>query len=202
MSVVWAVVFVIVGLLCMLNGYKFYKGVTIALAMTIGLFAGYHLGKKIDAEYIVAGCLAVLLAVGCWPLMKYAVAAMGGLAGAFVGANAWSAVGHLLAQNSSNAQGALDAAQHYWIGALLGLIVCGMLAFVLFKLAVVVFTSVSGSTIAVIGAIALLLQFSAVRESVAQGLSAHALVVPLLVLVPAAIALILQQTQPEKAGAK
>ena len=50
MSVVWAIVFLIVGVLCMLSGYKFYRVVTVLLALAIGLFAGYYLGKKIHAE--------------------------------------------------------------------------------------------------------------------------------------------------------
>ena len=39
------------------------------------------------------------------------------------------------------------------------MIVCGMLAFILFKLTVVLFTSGSGSTLAVLGFLALILQF-------------------------------------------
>lgn len=68
-----------------------------------------------------------------------------------------------------------------------------MLAFILFKLSVVLFTSVSGSTVAVMGALALLLSFEPWRETVTQGLMANQLVIPLLVAVPAAIGLIMQE---------
>ena len=190
MSVVWAVIFFISGLLCLFNGYRFYKVATVLLALFIGVFLGYALGKRIGAQWIVAGCTGALLATVCFPLMKFAVAALGGVTGAYVGANTWSAVAQITANPEST------AAENYWIGAIIGLILCGMLAFILFKLSIIFFTSISGSTIAVLGFIALLLQFPIFQENVASSLKAHASIIPLLVLVPALIGLILQETNP------
>ena len=189
LSVVWAVVFIIIGVLCLFNGYKFYKLTTVMLALLMGLFAGYWMGEKIEAPFIVGGCLGLLLAVIAYPLMKYAVAVFGGLAGAFIGANLWAGFASAL-NKGAHMSVPVDA---YWVGALIGLIVCGMLAFILFKLSVVMFTSVSGSTIAVLGVLALLLSFQPWQESVADGLKANQLVIPLLVFVPALIGLILQE---------
>src|SRR5690554_422531 len=90
LSIVWAVVFIIAGSVCLFKGYDFYKPVTIMLAALLGLFAGYGLGLHINAPFVVAGCLSLLLAVCAFPLMKYAVALFGGLAGAFIGANLWA----------------------------------------------------------------------------------------------------------------
>ncbi len=192
LSMVWAVVFLSAGLVCMLNGYKFYKPVTVILALAVGAFSGYALGVKIDAqEYIIAGCLGALMAVACMPLMKYAIAVMGGLAGSFIGANAWTSVAHMMGDGSQPHA----AVQHHWVGALIGLIVFGMLSFILFKVSIVVFTSISGSTLAVMGGMALLLQVPEWRESVTNGLSSHAIVLPLLVAVPAVIGFILQEAR-------
>lgn len=197
MSIVWSVVFLAAGLTCMLNGYKFYKTVTVIMGLAVGAFAGYYLGKQIQAAYIVAGCLGLLFAVGCWPLMKYAVAIFGGLAGAFIGANVWAGIAGLL-QDQSRAQA---MAESYWVGALIGLIFFGMLAFVLFKLSIVMFTSVSGSTIAVLGAVALLMQVPEWRQPVTDGLSVNPVVIPLMIVVPALIGLIVQQCQKEPIAA-
>lgn len=145
----------------MLSGYRFYKTIVVLLALAIGVFAGYYLGKKIHAEYVVAGCLGALLAVCVFPLMKYAVALMGGLVGAFIGANSWSAISRML---QSGGELSDQAAENYWIGELVGLLVCGMLAFILFKVSVVLSTSVSGSTLAVMGALALLMQVQPWQE--------------------------------------
>jgi hypothetical protein len=188
LSVVWAVVFLIVGLLCLFNGYKFHRAVTIAMAAFIGLFAGYMLSQSmnIKAPYVVAGCLGVLLAVVAWPLMKYAVAVIGGLSGAFLGANIWTSIA-LLSDHP-------DAAQHHWVGAFMGLVIFGMLAFVVFNLSVMLLTSISGATFAVLGALALLLNIEGLRPSMQSSLSAHGVIIPMLVVVPAVIGLILQQT--------
>lgn len=197
LGVVWSMLFLIGGLLFMLNGYRCYKFATVILALLIGLFAGYQLGKTISANpYVVGGCLGLLMAVCSFPLMKFAVAALGGLSGAFLGANLWTSVVSVAIKGEA----AATAAQQHWIGALVGLLVFGMLAFVLWKLAIVMFTSVGGATIAAIGGIALLLSFHVTAEAVADGLRTHAITVPLLVFVPALIGLVLQEVQPDPTG--
>ncbi len=193
LSVVWAVVFLIVGLMCMLNGYRFYKIATVAIALLIGLFAGYWMGQQIEAPFIVAGCLGLLFGALAFPLMKFAVAVFGGIAGAFIGANLWAGIASAL-NKATTTEIPVDA---YWIGALVGLMLCGMLAFILFKLSVVLFTSVSGATIAVLGGLALLLSFEPWHDTIKSGLTASQLVIPLLVFVPAVIGLILQESWPD-----
>lgn len=188
-GVVVAAIFVAVGLTCLLQGYKLYKIVVLMTALALGVAVGYKLGQTIEAEVIAAGCLGVMLAVIAWPFMKFAVALCGGLAGAFIGANAWSAVAEQI-----NASGAVSLPPDaYWAGALIGLILLGLLSFILFELSVVVFTSISGSTLAVLGIIALLLQVPAWHHAVADAIQANPLVVPMLVVVPAVIGLVLQQ---------
>lgn len=196
LPVVWGVIFMVSGLVCAFEGYKHYKVVTIAMAFAMGAFAGYCLGKRIDAAYVVSGSMAALFAVMCFPLMKYAVAVIGGLVGSFLGANTWTALATLLSKTPDHVP------QYHWIGALIGLIVCGMLAFILFKHSIVLFTSFSGSTMAVLGAVALLLQMPPVRDSLAREMTrAHVVIVPLLVLVPTIIGVILQHGQGEGKGA-
>jgi len=198
-SVVWGVIFLVAGLVCLLHGYKFYKTVTIIAALGLGIFAGYAMGDRINEHYVVGVCLGILLAVVSWPLMKYAVAILGGLAGAFMGANLWTG-GVSVALDADAQQRAMDSS---WVGALIGLIICGMLAFVLFKVCIVLFTSVGGSTIAVIGAIALILQLPNIGDSFNNYMqNAHAIVLPLLVFTPVVIGIIMQETSPEPAGGK
>ena len=193
MSVVWSVIFLAAGLVCLLQGYRIYRPVTVILAFAIGAFAGYRLGQQINAEYIVAGCMGALMAVTCFRMMKYAVAIMGGLAGAFISANAWTAIVRLFHSGS----GTSPIEQYHWISAAVGLLFGGMLAFILFKMSVVLFTSVSGATVAVLGGVALLLQMPSFSTQVRESISAHSMVVPLLVLVPAAIGFILQESQDD-----
>ena len=195
LGAVWAVIFVIVGVMCMVNGFRFYRVATVGVALLLGMFAGYWFGAKIGAPYVVAACAGTLMATLAFPLMKYAVSLMGGLTGAFVGANLWAGVADAVNHIASDggAPRYLMPTGAYWIGAFLGLLIFGMLAFILFKLSVVWFTSVSGSTIAVMGVLALLLSFDPWRATVSSSLRSSHLVIPLLVFVPAMIGLILQQ---------
>lgn len=199
---VWAVILLTVGLLCMFNGYRWYKFATVAIALCLGLFGGYWLGKMVGAPFVVAGCLGALLGVISFPLLKYMVAVLGGLAGAFIGANLWAGIAHAANKIASHngSEATVLPAEAYWVGALVGLIVCGMLAFILWKLSIVLFTSVSGSTLAVIGALALLLSIEPWSAAVAEGLASSQVIIPLLVFVPAAIGLILQETQKDGGG--
>jgi len=195
-SMVWAVVLVIAGLMCLLSGHKFHKTAVIGIALLFGIFAGYSLGQKINAPaMIIAACLGLLLAVMAFPLMKYAVAVFGGLAGAWIGANLWAGI----ADAVNTAQGGQVMTEVYWVGALLGLIVCGMLAFIVFDLSVIMFTSVSGSTLAVIGALALIASMVG-AQNLRASIGDSRLVIPLLVFVPALIGLILQECWLKSGG--
>lgn len=213
----WGLTLVILGLLCLVNGYRFYKVATLASMLAIGSVTGFWLGLQIDApKIVIAACLGILLAVVAFPLMKYAVAALAGLSGAFLGANLWAGLAAAANQaqlrkmhpNLASAQvtdtmraaAEVVPAEQFWIGALIGLVVCGMLAFILFKLSIVLYTSVCGATLLVMGGIALLLDVEQTRETVAGGLESHALVVPLLVLVPAVVGLILQERRRDESG--
>lgn len=188
-SIVWAVVLVIAGLLCLLSGHKFHKTAVVGIALCFGVFAGYALGQRIHAPaMIVAASLGLLLAVVAFPLMKYAVAVFGGLAGAWIGANLWAGI----ADAVNTANGTNTMPETYYIGALIGLIVCGMLAFIVFDLSVIMFTSVSGSTLAVIGALALIAS-SVGAQNLRQAIGDSRIVLPMLVFVPATIGLILQE---------
>lgn len=222
LGTVWAIVFVIAGLTCMLKGYQFYKVVVIVLTVLIASLAGYWLGVSIQAPpFITAGCMGLLLGVLALPLMKYAVALLGGLSGAFIGANLWAGIA--LAFDSAYAKKVADfeagngadpasgllaklaenvPADAYWIGALAGLLACGILAFVLFKISIHLFTSVSGATIAVFGVIALLLNIDNFSGTVAEGLSSSALIIPMLILVPATIAFLMQEMNSGAFGGK
>lgn len=221
LGTVWAIVFVIAGLACMLKGYQFYKVAVVTLVGMIGSLAGYWLGLSIQAPpFIGAGCVGLLLAVLAIPMMKYAVAVLGGLSGAFIGANLWAGVGRAFDSAYAKKVAEYDGtgtdpstgmlaklaeympADAYWIGALAGLLVCGILAFVLFKISIHLFTSVSGATIAVFGVIALLLNIDNFSGTVAEGLSSSALVIPMLVLVPAAIGFLMQEMNSGAFGGK
>lgn len=163
---VWAVIFILVGIMCVLHGYRWHKSLIIVLAGLSGIWAGATLGAQIGDGVIVGACLAVLCAVLAWPLLKYAVALFGGLAGAFAGANIWTATGY-------------PSDQHH-LGALLGLVVAGMLAFLAFRAVVIVLTTVGGASLLLVGVLAAMLQVEAWRAGIESGISQNHLLIPIV----------------------
>ncbi len=189
LHVVLAGVFVAGGLACILQGYRIYKVVVIVIALITGLSLGSSLGTYVEADMIVAACLGILLAVVAWPLMKYAVAIAGGIAGAFIGANIWS----VLASNPGKYMDINVPAGTHWAGALIGLILFGVLSFILFEISVLIFTSVSGAVLVTLGLIALLLNWPLSQDATARALQNNPMVVMIIMVVPTVIGLVLQQ---------
>ncbi len=166
LHLVWAVIFILVGIACVLNGYRWHKIVVILLAGMSGVLAGRILGEQIGDGRVAAVCFAVLFGVLAWPLLRYAVALFGGLAGAFAGANIWSALD-------------LDPSQHK-IGALVGLIVVGMLTFMTFRLVVILMTAVGGASLLVCGVLASMAHVESWREGLLRGVESNQLLVPII----------------------
>ncbi len=189
LSGIWAVTLLVLGVLTLFNGYRWYKLVVVFMALMLGSFTGYWVGTHTGGPMVLAACFGLLLAICSWPLMKYACAMFGGLAGAFVGANAWSSFASVINQQGS-ASIPVDA---YWIGALFGLVLFGLSAFLIFKFSVVTFTSVGGATMAVLGAIALLLSHNGIQSAVRENLGSSSVTLPIVVFVAATIGLVIQQ---------
>ncbi|MFU8829080.1 MAG: flagellin, partial [Phycisphaerales bacterium] len=131
LNIVWAVIFMVLGGICVFNGYRWHKLVIVLLSGLMGVWAGVEYGGTIGAQTIVATSLGLLAAMLAWPLLRYAASVFGGLAGAFAGANIWTAIGQ-------------PPEQHY-VGAIVGLIIVGMLAFLAFRGVVVILTTVGGA---------------------------------------------------------
>lgn len=167
MNTVWAVIFIIVGIMCVLHGYRWHKALIVVLAGMSGVWLGYLLGEHVGSVVIAAVCSSVLLAILAWPMMRYAVALFGGLAGAFAGANIWTATGH-------------DPGGHA-TGALIGLLVVGMLAFLTFRFVVITLTTIGGASLLVFGAMAGLLQIESWRGGILDSMEGNPLIVPVVV---------------------
>ncbi|MCC6908791.1 MAG: hypothetical protein IT430_12675 [Phycisphaerales bacterium] len=176
---VWAGIFVTVGLLSVINGYRWHKWIVITVAFLTGMGLGFLLSKSMESSLIIAACVGVLTAVVAWPLMKYAIAACGGLAGAFVGANVWSI---------SNMP-----PDTYYAGALIGLVTFGLLSFILYRVVIVAMTCVAGAVVLVIGVVTLLMQVDAWQPALRQDFSGNPVILPLIVLVTAVIGFVMQQ---------
>ena len=176
--IVWAVIFILVGMMCILNGYKWHKGVVVLLAGMSGVWAGSIIAPHLGNGPIAAVCLAILFAVLAWPLLKYSVSLFGGLAGAFAGANIWTAL-------------ELPSDQHKF-GALIGLLVIGMLTFLAFRVVVVLMTAIGGASLLVFGGLAAMMHVDSWRDALVSGLTNNDLVIPILAASAAGVSAVIQ----------
>jgi hypothetical protein len=181
MHIVWASVLVVVGALCVLNGYRWHKYVIVICAFLGGLALGHLLSQQMGQSKIVMAAIGLLCAVVATPMLRIAVAVFGGLTGAFIGANAWTAF-----------SASPDA---HLAGAGMGFIALGMLAFIMYRLVIVLFTSIGGAAMVVLGGVTLLLHVPGWETAIQESLSSHQLLLPLLVTVAAVTGFVLQHSE-------
>jgi len=186
MHIVWASVLVVVGALCVLNGYRWHKYVIVICAFLGGLALGHLLSQQMGQSKIVMAAIGLLCAVVATPMLRIAVAVFGGLTGAFIGANAWTAF-----------SASPDA---HLAGAGMGFIALGMLAFIMYRLVIVLFTSIGGAAMVVVGSVTLLLHVPGWETAIEQSLSSHPLMLSLLVGVAAVTGVVLQHSAMQGAN--
>lgn len=177
-----AVLIFLCGIACLLQGWKVFKSIVVVNAAVIGGYLGYLSGELIRGGNMTVLCtvaFTALFAVLAWPAMKLGVSIMGALAGAFLGFGVWMYVARM-ADNSSMSSNA-------WAGGLLGFVTMGLMAFVVFKLVVTVFTSVQGSLMMVSGALAILMKAAPIHDKLHDPLMNNIHLVVMLVAVPAVI---------------
>ena len=181
LHIVWASVLVVVGALCVLNGYRWHKWVIVICAFLGGLGLGHLLSKQMGQSRIAMAAIGLLCAVIATPLLRIAVAIFGGLTGAFIGANVWSAFS--------------ESPDAHLAGAGMGFIALGLAAFIMYRLVIVVTTSIGGAAMGVLGIVTLLLHVPAWESSVRSSLAANQLLLPLLVSVAAITGFVLQHSE-------
>jgi hypothetical protein len=185
-----AAILILAGIIYLLCGYYIYKWLVTINALLVGLYVGAIIGTRCfdtaAAGAIVGGFTAAAIS---WSMMKYAVAAMGGIFGALLGASIWRQAG-------------LDPI-FAWSGAMTGLVAFGLCAFILFRGSVIMYTSLQGAVMLVFGLLGMIYKYQEVAPRVTSNMNARAFILPLCVFIPAMIGLIYQQTRyPEAGGGK
>ena len=183
-----AILLILVGMVFLLYGWSIFKPLVTLNAIVLGGYLGALIGQRYGGHLLAGGLIgSIIAAATTWPLMKWAVAVMGGIVGAFVGASAW------LTLNG------LDP--HYaWAGALTGLVGFGLFSFILFRGSIIMYTSLQGSLMAVAGVLGLVFKYPDFTTRVSQSLSKQPLLLPVLVLIAAGMGLIFQQTHSGGGG--
>jgi hypothetical protein len=138
-----AVLAISFGIVYLLYGWRIFKILVIISFGLLGMFAGIYTSQLASISEVWGGVIGlVALAVLAVPLMKWAVCILGAVAGGVLTAGIWYA---------------FELPQMYiWAGGAVGAVAGGMISFIVLKAAVMLFTSLGGSVITVVGLLALL----------------------------------------------
>lgn len=174
-----ALTFISFGAVCLMYGWRVFKVLVAISFALLGLGMGLVVGGKVMGEgnQIWAGLIGlVLLACVSLPLMRYAVSILGAVSGGIITSGIWYGCGF--------------NEEYIWAGALIGIIAGGMISFIVFKIAVMLFSSLGGSVLVVVGMLALLYNYE--PEQVEYIVFKNKWFLPIAMMVPAAAGLFIQ----------
>ena len=177
-----AVVLIFAGVIFLLWGFHAFKFLVTLNAVILGAWVGAAVGNHTGATIPAALIGAFVAAVLTWPLMKYAVAIMGGLIGMAIGMSLWRTAG-------------LDP-EFAASGGGMGLIFFGMLSFILFRTSVMMFTSLQGSLMLIFGILGVIYKIQNVDGSVIDTrLTMSPLIMPMAIGIATVCGIIYQNSQ-------
>jgi hypothetical protein len=176
-----ALTFISFGIVCLLYGWRVFKILVVIGFGLVGLGLGITLGDKIQGQnsQIWGGLIGLgLMAAVAVPLMRWAVSILGAIAGGLLTSGIWYACGL--------------TEKYIWAGALIGVIAGGMISFIVFKVAVMLFSSLGGSSLIVAGVLALLYLYPQTSQDVKDLVYDNRWFLPVALMVPTAVGLIVQ----------
>jgi len=145
-----AIVAISFGVVYLLYGWRIFKVLAVICFGMLGLFLGMWAGGRLNNE-MWGGVIGLLvLAFISIPMMKYCIGILGAVAGGTMTGAIWYA---------------LNLDQGYiWAGIIVGVVAGGMISFIVFRAAVMLFTSLGGSGLIVAGILALLYQYEIINS--------------------------------------
>ena len=181
LNLVEAITFISFGAVCLFYGWRVFKILVVISFGLLGAFLGVAITDKIVGlnNQLVGGLVGMgVLAVLSVPLMKWAVCILGAMAGGIFTSGIWYACGL--------------PERYIWAGALIGMVAGGMISFIVFKIAVVLFSSLSGSALMVVGMLALLHRYLNTNGQIERLVCQQKWFLPVALMVPTIVGIILQ----------
>jgi hypothetical protein len=177
-----AIIAISFGVVYLLYGWRIFKVLVVICFGLVGLFAGIRIGGQYGSE-ILGGIIGLSILGGVSiPLMRWAVSMLGAIAGGVLTGGIWYAVG--LPERYMPA------------GAMIGIVAGGMISFIVFRIAVMLFTSLGGGTLIIIGLLSLVYQYESIQKPPTETIKAmlynHNWFLPLLLTAVTFIGIIVQ----------
>ncbi len=182
-----ATLLILLGIIYLMFGFYLFKGLIVMNAAFVGAWAGAIVGESSGSQVPCAVLGAFIAAAVTFPMMKWAVALLGGLLGAALGGSIWRM---------------FDGDPRFaWAGAVMGLIACGLFCFILFRGSVMAYMSLQGSLMLVFGILGLLYKYQDLGPKITRGLQDRNFILPMAIFIPAVIGLLYQQANNKPAPA-
>jgi hypothetical protein len=177
-----AVLAISFGIVYLMYGWRIFRVLVVICFALIGMFLGIKVGEMAGSA-IWGGVAGLIIMAGIsMPLMKWCVCILGAVAGGILTAGVWYACGW--------------AQTYIWAGATVGLVAGGMISFIVLKASVMLFTSLGGSTVTVIGMLALLHLYEnqqvPVTTLIYDLVHHHNWFLPVALMIPTTIGIIIQ----------
>jgi len=173
-----AVLAVSFGVVYLMYGWRIFKVLTVICFGLLGLYGGMAVGRHFG-NILLGGVIGLAaLALLSVPLMKWAVSILGAIAGGVLTAGLW--------------YGCNLPEQYIWAGALVGIVGGGMISFIVFKIAVMLFSSLGGAAIMVTGFLSLLHHYEPTTGFVHDFVHNYSWFLPVSLLIPTIIGIALQ----------
>lgn len=175
-----ALTFISFGTVCLFYGWRVFKVlVTISFAL-LGLLIGVWINRLLVEGNVIwlAIMTTAIFAFLSVALMRWGVSVLGAAAGGIITGGAWLASGL--------------PEQYIWAGGLVGFIAGFLVSFIIFKAAVMLFTSLGGSALVVVGILAVMYQYMGASQKLEELVFNQNWFLPVLLLVPVAVGIVLQ----------
>ncbi len=181
-----AIVFIAFGVICLFYGWRIFKALTIMAFALIGLLIGMLISQKMGSSNnpILAVMLGIVFGIVAVPMMRWAVGILGAVAGAIITGGLWFAF--------------KLPDQYLWAGAITGFVAGGMISFIVFKIAVILFTSVQGSSMIVAGTLTLLYRYSETTSKTQEMFLGPKWFIPAILILPTVFGLYWQNRFAKK----
>ncbi len=172
--------FICFGTICLFYGWRVFKILATECFAVGGFILGWWANRElVKGNGIWLGTIsAALFAFMSIPLLRVGVMLLGAAAGAVLTSAGWYAL--------------QMPTQHIWAGAAIGAIAGGMISFIVFKIAVMLFTSLLGSAMIVVGVLAVLYKYMGAAEGLRGRVFDDKWFLPMMLLVPMAVGIIFQ----------
>jgi hypothetical protein len=180
LDIVEAVTFIAFGAVWLFYGWRVFKILVTICFGLLGLFLGMYANENfIGGNSFWLGLICVVFfAVLSIPFMRWGVSLLGAASGGILTAGVWLALGL--------------PEEYVWAGGLIGLIAGGMISFIVFKIAVILFTSLGGSILLAVGLLAIACAQLIPEEQLKFFAANNQWFLPALILAPMAVGIYLQ----------